>query len=843
MTVLGFGGVGKTAFAGELAAWLTRTGMYRHALFVSFEGGGDASSLLSTLGHALGVYRSGYDPARLADCIRALRPALARSRTLLIADNLESLLDEGEAALPLGERTRLWDALLALRDAGLGVVLTSRSAAFGDARLEPGRGAAQLPLRGLHPEDAYALASNLLRDLGIAAARAPYAALRDLLAALDHHPLAIQLVLPALRDYPLATVQAEFAALLPRFADDRASGRNRSLLASLDYSLRRLSAEQRALLLRLAPFEGGASEDDLLAITEIPDAEWAALRPALERAALLSAEKVHDYWPAPFLHFHPVLAPALRAQPGADDPALLARYAERYAAVAAYLYQEDARNPLPVRALVRRELPNLRRALGLLLAQGDSARAAAMEVCFVWFLNVFGLGRERAELRRRVAQALPAADSSGALTQASYLRESGLGEDEYNSGNIQAAYARFSVLAQHMAALPAAAPLGPESYEYCLTLGRQARCLNAGGRPELAEAQLRTALAVLARLIAAAPDTKGYLRQRGVLLCKLGDVLAAQGQFGAARTAYEDAEQHAATVHDTRTQGVALGQIGTLALRQRDYAEAARRYTEALTLFSGLDEPRSKAVIWHQLGRVAEEQRQWAEAARCYRASLEIEEHLGNAVGAAQTCNQLAIVAENDGRPVEAEGWYQRALAADEKAGNPAAIARDLNNLASLLLSEVRAGRAPAARLQEARRHAERALDIKETLDVSSGTPWNSLNILADIAVLAGDPTLARAYRQRERTAFAAFAGNRWHIDNDFGELIQAVVAVARGDAAARAAVEQIFPQMQAGAWGKVPAAIQRLWAGERDWHALCEDLDGQQSLLILRVLETLAGA
>lgn len=841
VAVLGFGGVGKTAFAGELAAWLTRTGMYRHALFVTFEGGGDASSLLSTLGHALGVYRSGYDPARLADCIRALRPALARNRTLLIADNLESILDEGEAALPVGERTRLWDALLALRDAGVGVLLTSRSAAFGDARLEPGRGAAQLPLSGLHSEDAYALASNLLRDLDIPAARAPYAALRDLLAALDHHPLSIQLVLPALRDYPLATVQADFAALLPRFADDRASGRNRSLLASLDYSLRRLSAEQRALLLRLAPFEGGASEDDLLAITEIPEAEWATLRPALERAALLSAEKVHDHWAAPFLHFHPVLAPALRAQPGADDPALLARYAERYAAVADYLYFEDDRNPLPVRALVRRELPNLRRALGLLLAQGDGERAAAMETHIVGFLNAFGLGRERAELRRRVALAQPAADSSGELTQASYLRESGLGEDELNSGKLQAAYDRFSALAQRMAALPAAAPRGPESYEYCLTLGMQARCLKAGGRPELAEAQLRTALAVIARLIAAAPDTKGYLRQRGALLCELGDVLSAQGQFGAARTAYEDAEQHAATIHDTRTQGVALGQIGTLALQQRDYAEAARRHAEAGDLFRALGEGEMEAVSWHQLGRVAEEQRQWAEAERCYRTSLEMKERLGDTIGAARTCNQLAIVAENDGRPAEAEGWYQRAIQSAEQLDDAKALAIRLNNLADLLCNEVRAARAPATRLQEARSHAERALAIKETLDASSRI-WTTLNILASIAELAGDPTLAHSYRRRERETFAAFAGNRWHIDNQFGDFIQTVAAAASGDAAARKTVEERLPRLEAAGW-HVAEAVRRIWAGDRDWHALCADLDRQDALLILRVLETLAGA
>jgi hypothetical protein len=38
--------------------------------------------------------------------------------------------------------------------------------------------------------------------------------------------------------------------------------------------------------------------------------------------------------------------------------------------------------------------------------------------------------------------------------------------------------------------------------------------------------------------------------------------------------------------------------------------------------------------------------------------------------------------------------------------------------------------------------------------------------------------------------------------------------------------------------------ATRRIWAGERDWHALCEGISAQYpSLLILRVLEVLAGA
>lgn len=39
----------------------------------------------------------------------------------------------------------------------------------------------------------------------------------------------------------------------------------------------------------------------------------------------------------------------------------------------------------------------------------------------------------------------------------------------------------------------------------------------------------------------------------------------------------------------------------------------------------------------------------------------------------------------------------------------------------------------------------------------------------------------------------------------------------------------------------RITDAVQRIWAGERDWHALAEDLDRNSALLVLRVLETLA--
>jgi len=48
------------------------------------------------------------------------------------------------------------------------------------------------------------------------------------------------------------------------------------------------------------------------------------------------------------------------------------------------------------------------------------------------------------------------------------------------------------------------------------------------------------------------------------------------------------------------------------------------------------------------------------------------------------------------------------------------------------------------------------------------------------------------------------------------------------------------LPQAKEHGW-HIDGAIQRIWAGEREWHALVEDLNAQEALLVLRVLETIA--
>jgi tetratricopeptide (TPR) repeat protein len=841
VVIFGFGGIGKTAMAREAADWLTRTGMYVGACFVSFEHGGDASWLLSELGRFLGIYDSTYNPADKDTALSRLKPVLKARRTLLIADNLESLLHSGEAPLKPEARTQLWNVLLDLAQLGAGVLLTSRDTAFGDGRLAPGKLVAHLALGGLSPADAYRLATRLLSDLGIDRQRASYAQLQELLCFLDYHPLAIQLVLPILRQASLAKITSDFAALLPQFQDETATGRNSSLLASLQYSLQRLRPALKALLPRLALFEGGANEAFLLDITEIPEREWSTLCLELEQVGLLTTELFYEDITFPFLHFHPVLAPYLRSllEKDANEAALRERYSKYYYRQVHHLLDEDRYHPEPVRTLVRRELPNMQRALNMLLEDGEVDAASFMAKNISEFLMALGLRRELDKLQRQVKEAIAKKNEiqmEGAMTPAKYMRENDRGEYELTRGNIDIAYECFTQLLEYIEAQPEGTLLGRGSHEHSATLGRLARCLSASGQLTAAEKRLREGLSISERLLKEEPEVESLIRLRSLHLAELGGVLSRLGRYPEAQKAYEEVLNVAKRQVDL--QSYTQLALGSLASRQRNYAEARSRYSLALHLFHTLGDPSHEATVWYELGMIARKQNEWAEAERCYRESLALRERLGDTVHNTLTYNELAFIARITGHPVEAEGWLKQALKLDaDQHPNSSYQALTLSNLANLLKMEIQAGRVSVTRLHEARGYAEQSLAITELLDASEEI-WKTLSILVEIAEMEGEMEVAQAYRRREREMYAAFVGNRYQIGKLEG-FISTVAAAAAGNRKAKKAIEQFFPQLE-DANKHFAAAIRRILTGERDWHTLVEDLDGRDALLVRRVLETL---
>jgi len=383
--VHGYSGVGKTALVCEAIDWLTRTDMYTRAYFVSFELDGKAA--LVTL-------------EKLEEEVE--KKATDLRLFLVVVDSLESILSGGQCPLEFSERTRLWDILLNLANKGAGVLLTSSDNTIGDGRLEPGERVEHLLLGGLRDSDAYVLATLLLRSLKDHK-QALYAELSDLLTYLDNHPLAIQLVLPMLREKPPSEVKRDLATLLPRCIDSTTNGRHRSPIDLLGASLRRLDKLARAMLHRLAIFEGGASRDALLEVTEIDESEWDEMQKSLENLELLVTKHIHENIDHPFHHFHPLLAPYLRGQSIVDNKALCKRYTQYYYKLALVLYHEDKRDHEDVQALVRLELPNMKHALEMLLDVGRLDEASEIFGAMSWFLNKFGRMWECNALQQRVA--------------------------------------------------------------------------------------------------------------------------------------------------------------------------------------------------------------------------------------------------------------------------------------------------------------------------------------------------------------------------------------------------------------------------------------------------------
>ncbi len=109
--IRGMGGEGKTSLAVELARWLVRSQRFERCAFISLEQYSAPRNVLDALGRQL---LPNYSVAEYGeDLARALQPitrVLENSRTLLVLDNMESLLAEGTA---VEELLGLFAALLA----------------------------------------------------------------------------------------------------------------------------------------------------------------------------------------------------------------------------------------------------------------------------------------------------------------------------------------------------------------------------------------------------------------------------------------------------------------------------------------------------------------------------------------------------------------------------------------------------------------------------------------------------------------------------------------------------------------------------------------------------------
>jgi hypothetical protein len=327
LAITGFGGQGKSTLTAEAGRWLQRTGLFRRVCWVSYAAfqGIDAVGLaVSTLGTV--VEQSLLHAAAATQTLRA-------EPVLLILDNLESLGVE--------PRRELLDAAKDWSEAGNSRVLITTRRPDLEHPAYPATGSNQhryLALEGLNADDALDYFQKLMKLSPDPQVHPPKRdALLALFAQVRFHPLSIGLLAQQLKFRRMAELGERLETLLLETPDN-------PLLASLNLSLERLSPEARQWLPRLGVFQGGAFEDDLQAITELAESDWAGLRQELVTTGLIQVEHLPGVDPS-FLKFHPTLAPVLWSRLSPEEQAdLSARHRQRYYALSGYLYQEDKRH-------------------------------------------------------------------------------------------------------------------------------------------------------------------------------------------------------------------------------------------------------------------------------------------------------------------------------------------------------------------------------------------------------------------------------------------------------------------------------------------------------------------
>ena len=849
--VRGQGGAGKTALAAELARWLVRSQQVSRAAFVSVELCSHKDAVLDALGRQL--VGADYSAAKYdspEEALLSIERALREQPTLLVIDNMESLLlppfigtmpNLSEEAN--GELAAILHTLVRLNAKGdTRLVFTSREALPAPFDADSQR----WELRQLGRSDAVALIERSLaagESSGAAGAGAGAAALEArreeieaLVAAVQGHARTLALLAPELRRRGVAATQAALVELMQQMqqqvahlpADDPRH-REQSLFASVELTLRRLSAANRERARLLGVFHGGVDLDVLRAMTGWEAAEVEGLAQELVGTGLATANPHHH------LSLNPALCPYLKATFSEEElQALTAGWLEAMAAYLGYLVgQQRSQNAELAATLTLLELPNLFALLDRSQAVADPETTIERATSLYDLLQ--GLGKPR--LMERVARVREAAAAalvegpSHACFEASRTRI----EQQLATGHLREALAGAQQLLQQVQAAGEEAYAGAD-YDLAMAFVLMGRVLQTGGAAQQALPLLQEASRRFEAIEHKRPGV-GAERMASACLTEQGDCLTALGRYDAAAATYEESIRRSEQGGDLREVAVSKGQLGTIRLKQKRYDEALEAYQQARDTFSRLNEPGTVAIAWHQIGRVHQEAGQPEAAEEAYNQSLAIEVRLGNIVGQSRTLNQLGSLYDDVlGRPEDAVAFCLRAADNYVQIGDTANEGHTRSNLAGTLRK--------LHRFDEARQEIRRAIECKAQFGHASES-WNSWYILAAIETETGNIAAAAEAKGNAIASYLAYRRDGGENHQPDGRISLAVTQALRSGEPAEAATLLQQRAADPDAAGLLPfiGALQAVVAGSRD-PALADqpELDYTMAAEILLLIETLVG-
>lgn len=858
--VRGQGGEGKTALAAEFARWMVRSQQMRRAAFVSVETHSNQLAVLDALGRQL--VGQGYSVAAFGDLEKAIHPverALREQSTLMVVDNMESILlppwlEGGTGSQPVpgegGPVTNLSHALSedAARELKSILALCERLVKVGDTRLVftsrealPAPFDAQRNRRELHQldrEDAVKLVERALNADDGAGAGATLDAAREsiesLVDAVHGHARTLALLAQSLRQNGVEKTSSDLVKLMKemdrRYPFGTPESREKSVFASVELSLRRLTPANRERARVLGVFHGGVDLDVLRRMMQWDEADVASLAVELIETGLATPNRYNH------LTLNPALCPYLHGLlDAAERETLTSRWAEAMSQYVGFLNQQESQNAELAVTLTALELPNLFALLDLTLRAGDAEATIGLATSLYSLLQYAGKPRllERVGLVRDAAAQKLEKTLGDVWNHARFQAARTRIEQQLDVGQMREAFEDAQVLLQRARAAGERAYPNAD-YDLAMAHVKLASVLKTVGNSEQALPLLDEARQRF-EVIAKKDPGRGAEGMAAKCFSEQGDCLFYLGRLDDSATAYEECIRRLEKTGDNRGATVGKAQLGTVRMQQGLYPEALAAHAEARERFTALDEPGNVAVSWHQTGMVFQLAGQPEAAEDAYRKSLALNVQLRNVAGQANTLSEFGVLYLGiPNRGEDAANFFRQAADKYAEIRDVAAEGRTRSNLSEALRK--------LRRLNEARQEIRRAIECKAQFG-HAAFPWASWAVLADIETDAGNPAAAAEAKRKATICYLAYRRDGGENQDVEGLISLAVTqSLLTGDLAAVASMlKRLVANPDAARLLTFIRAVQAIVAGSRDRSlADAPDLGYSMAAEILFLIETL---
>ena len=667
----GLGGIGKTALARnitERVSWYygDRVLAFSFETFARLNAENQllvdeqfAARFTNELARFYGINPANYTTT--TDLERAILQRRVHVRSLLVLDNIETLIDALQSAHPAAKALAAF--ISRLKEGDGAILLTSRSeppSDWGDCKI--------VDIGGLAEEHGGSLFLALLPP-----ERRP-AALPDMHRVLSRrvqgHPLSIRLLAGRFAEATtslqafLEEIEAELQLTeqsTPTSLED--PGRQATLYACMTYSVKRLTAEEtevlRAVSLFQAPFPSWFATFVLNDEKEehVPADLQSLLRLGLLERRISTYKEDGREGEIELLVLHPMLRWYIKYHMAQPPATTQERYGRYYATLAIMIWtsEKEAYDQSGLTRLLAHQCLADFEAASSYIPAGDRLKST--------------LAAYLAKIYRRLGQ-----NQRARALYESALEISQNMNDEDNAAVIQ--------------------------LEIAVLLRQQGRPQEALGYCEQAFQSYQE---------------RGKTDNLAKVLSEIGTLLTYQGRPQEALGYYEQALQSMEEQGDARTAAVTRGAMANILREQGRLQEAMTLYEQALNVLKTAGNMRDQAIILHEMARLLAQQGRLQEAMTLYEQALSIKQEIKDAYSAAITQGAIVGMLEQQGRLQEAMDLCEEALHTLDEMGNVRDWAIILSRKADLLAQQ--------EHTQEAMSLYEQALQtLQELGDVREAT-------------------------------------------------------------------------------------------------------------------------